>query len=65
MKRIRSIVIGAAVIAAIATTSASAQPVQVPAQRVCWAWQKQCIKQVWIFGRPVCTAWRLTCIRWL
>lgn len=64
-QHIRSIVIGAAVIAAIAASSVSAQPAQVPTARVCWAWQKQCIKQVWIFGRPVCTAWKMTCIKWL
>jgi hypothetical protein len=69
MKRIRSIVIGAAVIAAIAASSASAQPARsaapVPPARVCWAWQNSCIQYRYIFGIRYCTAWKLTCIRWL
>ena len=69
-QHIRSLIVGIAILAAIAASSASAQPAQaptpVPSARVCWVWQNTCVHYVWIFGRyPYCTAFRLTCIRWL
>jgi hypothetical protein len=67
-QRIRSIVIGAAIIAALAASSASAQPqgapIPQPEQRICRAWAKQCVSYRYIFGRPVCKEWKFVCIRW-
>jgi hypothetical protein len=65
MKRIRSIVIGAAIIAAIAAPSAQAAPPPVPQARICTAWINQCVKYSYIFGIRYCTVHKLTCVKWL
>jgi hypothetical protein len=68
MKRIRIIVIGAALVAALSTAPASAQPqgapIPQPEQRICRAWKKTCVSYRYVFGRPVCSAWQFVCIRW-
>jgi hypothetical protein len=60
-------IIGAVMVAALllpATANATG-PAETCPGRVCWAWRKQCVRYVYVFGRPVCTAWTFTCIQWL
>ena len=69
MKRIRSLILGAAVIAPMLPALASAQPVRnpspVPQARICTAWRNTCLRSVTILGIRYCTLHKFTCIKWL
>lgn len=66
-ERITKLFVATTIVAALLlpATASAAGPADTCAGRICRAWRKECVRYVYIFGRPVCRAWTFTCIKWL